>query len=44
MGNFLEVVLEYPEEVHKFPEDVPSALEQYEVTYNELSPIDKFLN
>ena len=42
-GMFLEVDLEYPKEVHELHEDFPLAPERYEVTYNELSPINQFL-
>ena len=42
-GTFLEVDLEYPKEVHELLEDFPLAPERYEVTYNELSPINQFL-
>ena len=41
---FLEVDLEYPKEFHELHEDFPLAPEQYEVTYNELSPINQFLH
>ena len=40
---FLEVDLKYPKEVHELHEDFPLAPERYEVTYNELSPINQFL-
>ena len=40
---FLEVDLEYPKEAHELHEDFPLAPERYEVTYNELSPINQFL-
>ena len=40
---FLEVDSEYPKEVHELHEDFPLAPERYEVTYNELSPINQFL-
>ena len=43
-GMFLEVDLEYPKEFHELHEDFPVAPEQYEVTYNELSPINQFLH
>ena len=39
---FLEIDLEYTEEVHELYEDFPLAPERYEVTYNELSPINQF--
>ena len=41
---FLEFDLEYPKEVHEIHVDFPSAPERYEVTYNELSPINQFLH
>lgn len=40
---FLEVDLEYPMEGHELHWDFPLAPERYEVTYNELSPINQFL-
>ena len=41
---FLEVDLEYPKDVHELHEDFPLAPERYNVTYNELSPINQFLH
>ena len=41
-GMFLEVDLEYPKEAHELHEEFPLAPERYEVTYNELSPINQF--
>ena len=40
---FLEVDLDYPKESHKHHKDFPMAPERYQVTYNELSPINQFL-
>ena len=42
-GMFLEVDLNYPKKLHKVHEDFPLAPERYKITYNELSPINKFL-
>ena len=42
-GMFLEVDLDYPEETHKLHKDFPLAPERYNVTSNELSPINQFL-
>ena len=42
-GMFLEVDLDYPKESHKHHKDFPMAPERYQVTYNELSPINQFL-
>ena len=39
----MEVDLDYPEETHKLQKDFPLAPERYNVTSNELSPINKFL-
>ena len=42
-GMFLEVDLDYPEETHILHKDFPLAPERYNVTSNELSPINQFL-
>ena len=42
-GMFLEVDLDYPEETHNLHKDFPLAPERYNVTSNELSPINQFL-
>ena len=42
-GMFLEVDLHYPKELHVHHSDFPLAPEKYKVTYNELSPLNKFL-
>ena len=40
---FLEVDLEYPKEIHEKHGDFPMAPEKYNVTYNELSPLNQSL-
>ena len=40
---FLEVDLHYPKELHANHSDFPLAPEKYNVTYNELSPLNKIL-
>ena len=42
-GMFLEVDLDYPKETHNLHKDFPLAPERYNVTSNELSPINQFL-
>ena len=42
-GMSLEVDLEYPKEIHEQHGDFPMAPEIYNVTYNELSPLNQFL-
>ena len=42
-GMFLEVNLIYPDELHAKHRDFPLAPERYNVMYNELSPLNKFL-
>ena len=42
-GMFLEVDLEYPKEIHRHHEDFPMAPERYNVTYDELSPLNQTL-
>ena len=42
-GMFLEVDLEYPKSIHRYHEDFPMAPERYNVTYNELSPLNRSL-
>ena len=42
-GMFLEVDLDYPEETQKLHKDFRLAPERYNVTSNELSPINQFL-
>lgn len=42
-GMFLEADLDYQKETHNLHKDFPLALERYNVTFNELSPINKFL-
>ena len=44
MGNVLEVDLEYLKEVYELYGDFPLPPDQYEVTYNESSPINQFLH
>ena len=43
-GMFLEVDLDYPKETHNLHKDFPLAPLRYNVTSNELSPIDQFLH
>ena len=40
---FLEVDLEYLKSIQKYHEDFPMATERYNVTYNELSPLNQSL-
>ena len=40
---FLEVDLEYPKDIHCLHEDFPMAPERYNVTYDELSPLNQTL-
>ena len=42
-GMFLEVDLDYPKQLHTLHEDFPLAPDRYEVTYKELSPMNKRL-
>ena len=42
-GMFLEVDLLYPDKLHAEHCDFPLAPERYNVVYNELSPMNKFL-
>ena len=42
-GMFLEFDLDYPEETHNLQKDFLLAPERYNVTSNELSPINQFL-
>ena len=42
-GMFLQVDLDYPEETHNLHKDFPLAPKRYNVTSNELSPVNQFL-
>ena len=41
-GMILEVDLDYPQKTHTPHKDFPLAQERYNVTYNELSPVNHF--
>ena len=43
-GMYLEVDLEYPIELHAVHSDFALAPDRYNICYNELSPINKFLD